>query len=222
MAAGRLLTWGPCGCCPPTASGPGRPRGAAPAPTCCRATRRRGRTAGSDRGWRSRPGRPPSGGWPWYSGFLFSAGGWGPRRGRAGLKQEEERRDRADGLGEHRGGWWWGGVKQARRKSLRRGGAIDSLARSSMFSMVPPRPLFLPCFLACVLAPFLTWPPEAAFVDAVLVDGLDVVLWGLEGPQLRAQVAAVGASGAWKRRGQRSKVKASGGRGSTCQAAGPL
>lgn len=40
-------------------------------------------------------------------------------------------------------------------------------------------------------------------VDAVFIDGVDVVFRGLEGPQLRTQVAvavlaAVGTSGAWR------------------------
>lgn len=43
-------------------------------------------------------------------------------------------------------------------------------------------------------------------VDSVLVDGVDVVLGRLQGPQLGAQVAvlaAVGASGAWEAEGVR-------------------
>lgn len=48
----------------------------------------------------------------------------------------------------------------------------------------------------------LTLPSEVGFgVHSVFIDGVDVVFWGLQRPELRAQVtvlAAVGTSGAWR------------------------
>lgn len=99
-----VLTLGPSGCCPQMETGPGPPQEGVRGLTCCKATRWTGRTAGCGTGWRSRPPRLLwrsclSERWRWRSGFLFAARGLGRHRGKAGLKREEERRDRADSWG---------------------------------------------------------------------------------------------------------------------------
>lgn len=96
------LTWGPSGCCPLMESGPAWPRGAAQALICCKATRWMDRTA--EFGMDSRSHLPQLQRFLfrrclWYSGFLFSAVVWGQHQGKAGLKQEEQCRDRADSWG---------------------------------------------------------------------------------------------------------------------------
>lgn len=99
-----FLTLGPSGYCPLMESGQGRPQGGGRGPICCKATRWMGRTAECGTGWRSRLPQLLwwsclSERWTWCSGFPFAARGLGRHQGKAGLKQEEECRDRADSWG---------------------------------------------------------------------------------------------------------------------------
>lgn len=99
-----FLTLGPSGYCPLMETGLGKPRVEERGLTCCKVTRWMGRTAECGTGWRSQPPRLLWQSylferWLWRSGFPFAARGLGRHRGKAGLKQEEERRDRADSWG---------------------------------------------------------------------------------------------------------------------------